>query len=60
MRRKAVWFLTLALTSGALLLPGASSAQQQQLSPLAQAGTREACHHGAMSAEWKRAQDAAP
>jgi len=58
--RRAVWFVTVALASGALLLPGASSAQQQQTSPLAEAGTREACHHGAMSAEWKRAQDSGP
>ena len=57
MRRRAVWFVTLALASGALLLPGASSAQQA-----AQPQTRptvEPCDH-AMSAEWKRAQDAAP
>ena len=60
MKRRAVWFMTLVLVSGALLLPGASSAQQQEPSPLAQAGTREACHHGAMSAEWKRAHDSAP
>ena len=58
--RRAAWFVTVALASGALLLPGASAAQQQQTSPLAEAGTREACHHGAMSAEWKRAQDSAP
>ena len=56
MRRRAVWFVTIALASGALLLPGASSAQalaQPQAAP------NEACHH-AMSAEWKRAQYAAP
>jgi len=57
MRRRAVWFVTLALASGALLLPGASSAQQAA-QPRTQA-TDEPCDH-AMSAEWKRAQDAAP
>jgi hypothetical protein len=56
MRRRAVWFVTVALASGALLLPGASAAKepaQQQAAP------NQACDH-AMSAEWKRAQDAAP
>jgi hypothetical protein len=59
MRRRAVWFVTVALASGALLLPGASSAQQAQ--PQTQAASHEECHH-AMSAEWKRAraQDDAP
>jgi hypothetical protein len=56
MRRRAVWFVTLALASGALLLPGASSAQQ---AAQPQATANEVCDH-AMSAEWKRAQDAAP
>ena len=57
--RRAVWFVVVALASGALLLPGASSARQQP-SPLTQAGPREACTHGAMLAAWKRAQDVAP
>jgi hypothetical protein len=57
--RRAVLFATVALASGALLLPGASSAQQEP-SPLSQAGPREACNHSALSAEWKRAQDIAP
>ena len=57
--RRAVWFVIVALASGALLLPGASSARQPP-SPLTQAGPRDACNHGAMLAEWKRAQDVAP
>jgi hypothetical protein len=56
MRRRAVWFVTVALASAALLLPGASSAQQPAQP---QAAADEPCDH-AMSAEWKRAQDAAP
>ena len=58
MRRRGVWFVTLALVSGALLLPGASSAQQ---GGQPQAAATEECDH-AMSAEWKRerAQDFAP
>ena len=58
MRKRAVWFVTLALVSGALLLPGASSAQQ---GGQPQAAASAPCDH-AMSAEWKRqrAQDAAP
>jgi hypothetical protein len=55
MRRRAVWFVTLALASGALLLPGASSAQQAAQTQ----ATDQPCDH-AMSAEWKRAQDVAP
>ena len=57
MRKRAVGFVTLALASGALLLPGASSAQQAAR-PQTQA-TDEPCDH-AMAAEWKRALDAAP
>ena len=59
MRTRAVWAVTVVLATGALLLPGASSAQQGA-QPQTQA-TTEPCDH-AMSAEWKRerAQDAAP
>jgi hypothetical protein len=59
MRRRAVWFLTVALASAALLLPGASSAQQPAQSETQ--ATTEPCDH-AISAEWKRAraQDDAP
>ena len=55
MRRRAVWFVTIALASGALLLPGASSAQQavQPQFPAA----KEPCNHDAL---WKQAEDAAP
>ena len=56
MRKRALWLVTLALVSGALLLPGASSAQQ---AAQPQVATDEPCDH-AMSAEWKRAQDSAP
>jgi hypothetical protein len=55
MRRRAVWFVTVALASGALLLPGASSAQQPaqpQFQP-----AKEQCNHDAM---WKQAQNVAP
>ena len=56
MRKRAIWLVTLALVSGALLLPGASSAQQ---AAKPQVATDEPCDH-AMAAEWKRALDSAP
>jgi hypothetical protein len=55
MRRRAVWFVTVALASGALLLPGASSAQQAAQTQFPAA--KEPCDHSAM---WKQAQDVAP
>ena len=56
MRKRALWLVTLAVVSGALLLPGASSAQQ---AAKPQVATDEPCDH-AMAAEWKRALDSAP
>jgi hypothetical protein len=55
MRRRAVWFVTVALASAALLLPGASAARQtaQPQFPAA----KEQCNHAAM---WNQAQDGAP
>ena len=55
MRTRAVWFVTVALASGALLLPGASSARRaaQPQFPAA----KEQCNHAAM---WEQAQDVAP
>jgi hypothetical protein len=55
MRRRGVWFVTVALASGALLLPGASSAQQAARPQFPAA--KEQCNHAAM---WNRAEDAAP
>ena len=57
MRKRALWLVTLALVSGALLLPGAVVCSNKQRSRRWE--TDEPCDH-AMSAEWKRAQDSAP